>query len=76
VCVGCLLGEHRGLGEGLLVAVEHRGAAREGDEWIGAGVVEPMRGRVYERALTGGSLSPGVSEGVPVEDPEEAADDE
>jgi hypothetical protein len=33
VCVDCLLGEHPGLGDGLLVAAEHRGARRVGHGW-------------------------------------------
>ena len=36
VCVDCLLGEHPGLGRGLDVALEHRGARREGDSWVPA----------------------------------------
>ena len=35
VCVHCLLEEPE-LGRGLDVALEHRGARREGDEWVAA----------------------------------------
>ena len=36
VCVDCLLEEHPGLGRGLDVALEHRGARREGAGWVPA----------------------------------------
>jgi hypothetical protein len=36
VCVGCLLEMHPGLGRGLDVAVEHRGAEWLDGEWVAA----------------------------------------
>jgi hypothetical protein len=36
VCMDCLLDAHPGLGRGLDVALEHRGARRDGDAWVPA----------------------------------------